>query len=203
MNQAESKLTELRVDQALLDRMARAVERVRERLDRATRALEIAEVPYAVADDNAVATWVARADESAVRNTPDVDILLRRSDLEAADIALSAAGFVCRVVNGTQMFLDGSNARPRDAVHIMFAEEKVRIDDIRPAPDVSESESGPGFRVLAFEPLITMLLVSFRSKDRMHLRDMLEVGLVDETWLVRMPDELSSRLKELLDDPDG
>jgi hypothetical protein len=28
-----------------------------------------------------------------------------------------------------------------------------------------------------------MLLVSFRSKDRMHLRDMIEVGLVDETWL--------------------
>ena len=41
-------------------------------------------VPYAVAGGNAVAAWVSRVDEAAVRNTQDVDILLRRSDLSAA-----------------------------------------------------------------------------------------------------------------------
>ena len=58
-----------------LDRMVRAVEKVRERLLRATAALEKAGVPYAVAGGNAVAVWVTRVDESAVRNTRDVDIL--------------------------------------------------------------------------------------------------------------------------------
>jgi hypothetical protein len=203
MNPKESRLSELLIDENLLDRMDRAVQRVRERLHRSTGALEAAKIPYAVADDHAVATWVARSDEPAVRNTPDVDILLRRSDLESANVALSAAGFVNRVIDGTQLYLDGSSAKPRDAVHVMFAEEKVRSDDLRPAPDVAESETGPGFRVLALEPLIMMLLVSFRSKDRMHLRDMIDVGLVDETWLLRLPDELSSRLKELLDNPEG
>jgi hypothetical protein len=72
-----------------------------------------------------------------------------------------------------------------------------------PAPDVNESEVGPGFSVLALEPLVIMLLVSFRLKDRMYLRDMVGVWLVDETWLARLPDELSSRLKELFDDPYG
>jgi hypothetical protein len=138
-----------------------------------------------VADDQAVRACVARVDESAVRNTPDVDILLRRSDLDAAAVVLSTAGFVSRVIDGTQMFLDGSSSKPRDAVHIIFAGEKVRSDDLMPAPDVNESEVEPSFLVLALEPLVIMLLVSFRLKDRMHLRDMVDVGLVDETWLAR------------------
>src|SRR5947207_15762810 len=78
------------------DRMVRAVEKVRQRLLRATTALEQAGVPYAVAGGNAVAVWVTTVDEAAVRNTRDVDILLRRSDLEAATRALEDAGFVRR-----------------------------------------------------------------------------------------------------------
>ena len=110
----------------LLDRMVRAVEKVRERLQRAAAALEAAGIPYAVVGGNAVASWVARVDEAAVRNTQDVDILLNRSDLEAAKQALAAAGFVFRHVKGIDMFLDGPGAKARDAVHILFAGEKVR-----------------------------------------------------------------------------
>lgn len=53
-----------------LERMVRAVEKVRDRLLRAARALEAAGVPYAVAGGNAVAAWVSRVDVAAVRNTP-------------------------------------------------------------------------------------------------------------------------------------
>ena len=70
-------------DMTLLDRMVLAVERVRDRLKRASGALEAAGIPYAVAGGNAVAAWVATVDAAAVRNTQDVDILLRRADLEA------------------------------------------------------------------------------------------------------------------------
>ena len=62
------------------DRMVRAVEAVRDRLRRATAALESAGIDYALAGGNAVAAWVARIDPAAVRNTQDVDILLRRED---------------------------------------------------------------------------------------------------------------------------
>src|SRR5215470_18600156 len=82
------------------ERMIRAVEKVRERLRRAVAALEAARIPYAVADGNAVAAWVSRVDEAAVRNTQDVDILLRRSDLPAATEALSKAGFIYRDAKG-------------------------------------------------------------------------------------------------------
>ena len=81
---------------------------------------------------NAVAAHVGRVDESAVRNTQDVDILLRRSDLEAAKAALTNAGFVYRHVKGIDMFLDGPNAKAASAVHVIFAGEKVRSDDLGP-----------------------------------------------------------------------
>jgi hypothetical protein len=71
-----------------LERMVRAVEKVRERLLRATAALENASIPYAVCGGNAVAVWVTRVDESAVRNTRGVDILIRRSDFDAVKTRL-------------------------------------------------------------------------------------------------------------------
>src|SRR5438128_10456373 len=76
------------------ERALMAAERVKERLRRATRALDAAGVPYAVVGGNAVAEWVARIDEEAVRNTRDVDLLVRRADVLAVRAALEGAGFV-------------------------------------------------------------------------------------------------------------
>jgi hypothetical protein len=185
------------------ERMIRAVERVRDRLLRATRALEQAHIPYAVVGGNAVAAWVARVDESAVRNTQDVDIVLRRADLEAAKSALAGAGFIYRHAASIDMFLDGPQARARDAVHVVFAGEKVRPDYLLPVPDVTESEATPSFRLLTLESLVRMKLTSFRDKDRMHLRDLIDVGLIDPTWCSRFPAELAGRLQQLLDNPEG
>jgi hypothetical protein len=183
--------------------MIRAVEKVRERLRRAAAALAEAGVPYAVAGGNAVAAWVSRVDEAAVRNTQDVDILLRRADLDSAAIALAKAGFVRRHVSGIEMFLDGPDAKARDAVHVVLAGEKVRPDYATAAPDVSESEQAEFFRLLTLEALVRMKLTSFRDKDRTHLRDLLEVGLLDAGWLSRVPPELRDRLKILIDNPEG
>jgi nucleotidyltransferase AbiEii toxin of type IV toxin-antitoxin system len=185
------------------DRMIRAVEKVRERLLRATAALEQAGVPYAVIGGNAVAAWVSRIDEAAVRYTQDVDILLRRADLPAARTALEKAGFVYRHAAGIDMFLDGPGAKARDAVHVLFEREKVRPEYVLPTPDVTESEAATSYRVLQLEPLVCMKLTSFRDKDRTHLRDMLDVGLIDASWLTRLPPELAGRLQQLLDTPEG
>src|ERR1700752_4499161 len=122
------------------ERMIRAVEKVRERLLRASSALEKAGIPYAVVGGNAVASWGSAVDEAAVRNTQDVDLLLRRSDLEAATAALAQVGFVHRHVAGIDLFLDGPKAKARDAVHIVFAGEKVRPEYILPAPDTAEAQ---------------------------------------------------------------
>ncbi len=185
------------------ERMIRAVEKVRERLLRAAAALDRKGVPYAVADGNAVAAWVSRVDEAAVRNTQDVDIVVRRADLPAATAALAQAGFVYRRVGGVDLFLDGENARARDAVHLVFAGEKVRPEYPLPAPDVTESEQAADFRMLTLDALVRMKLTSFRDKDRTHLRDLIEVGLLDRDWLDRLPPALAPRLRQLLDTPEG
>ncbi len=131
-----------------LKRMVRAMEKERERLLRATVALENASIPYAVCGGNAVAVWVTRVDESAVRNTRAVDILIRRSDLDAVKEALSAAGFEYNHTAGLDLFLDGPGARPHYAVHIIFAGEMMRAEELLPNPDVTESVLSDQFRVL-------------------------------------------------------
>jgi len=183
--------------------MIRAVEKVRERLMRATAALEAAGIPYAVAGGNAVAAWVSRVDEAAVRNTRDVDILLRREDLERAKAALGAAGFVYRHAKSIDMFLDGPSAKARGAVHVVFAGEKVRPECLASAPAVDESQANNGYRVLTLGAIVRMMLARCSSEDEMLVRDLIDVGLVDSSWLDRLPAELAARLKELLDNPEG
>ncbi len=69
---------------ALWQRIERAVEKVKDRLRCVTRALNAANIPYAVIGGNAVQHWVAQVGESVVRNTRDVDIILNESDLDRA-----------------------------------------------------------------------------------------------------------------------
>ncbi len=184
-------------------RMIEAVEAVRERACRATAALQRAGIPYAVAGGNAVAAWVARVDRAAVRNTQDVDILVRRSDFDAVKAALESVGFVHHNIYGIDCFIDGPNGSPRDAVHLMFAGEKVRATYSAPSADVSEAVPAEDYAVLSLEALVRMKLNSFRDKDRMHLRDLLDVGLIDSSWLPRLMPEHAARLQQLIADPDG
>src|SRR5438876_11800690 len=112
----------------ILERMERAVAKVRERLLKATSALEAAQVPYAVVGRNAVASWVATVDEGAVRNTRDIDLLIRRNDLPAVTAALEGAGFVRGEVLDVTLFRDGPEGKPSEAIHLLFAGEKIRPD---------------------------------------------------------------------------
>src|SRR5690606_5229600 len=108
-----------------------------------------------------------------------------------------------RHVAGVDVFLDGSEGKVRDAVRVVFAGDLVRPDYSEAAPDVAEAETDAGFRLIRLEPLVRMKLTSYRDKDRTHLRDLIDVGLLDDTWCERLPPELSDRLRRLLEDPDG
>ena len=184
-------------------RMIEAVQAVRDRALRATAALEKSEIPYAVAGGNAVAAWVSRVDRAAVRNTQDVDILVRRADLDRVTAALEAAGFVRATVMDVVCFLDGPQGSPRDAVHLLFANEKVRDTYPLPTADVTERVEADDYAIVDLEALVRMKLNSFRDKDRTHLRDLISLGLVDVSWLPRLVPEHATRLQQLLDDPDG
>lgn len=181
--------------------MLQAVENVQKRLLQATAALECAKVPYAVTDDNAVAAHVSAVDIGAVRNTPEIHILIRREDLPAARIALESSGFVYRNAAGIDLFLDGPDASPRNSVQISYAGEKVRPDSPATNPDVGDAEKTEHFRVLSLNALVHVKLAAFRRLDKVHLRDLIDVGLIDEKWMSRLPPELAARLRHLLETP--
>jgi hypothetical protein len=186
-----------------LERMVRAVEAVEERLLRSCRALEAGGVPYAVIGGNAVAAWVAQIDEGAVRNTRDVDILIRREDLPKVIQVMEAVGFVYANVTGVDLFIDGPKGKPSQGVHLLFAGELVRDKDTVPTPTLDEATAGPRFRLVSLEALLRMKLVSYRDKDKTHIRDLIGVGLIDDTWPDRFPPLLAERLRAILADPDG
>jgi hypothetical protein len=80
----------------------------------------------------------------------------------------------------------------------------VNPDALERSPDVDAVDSSvTDFRLLNLDALVTMKLTSYRDKDRVHLRDMIEIGQIDESWLSRVPESLRDRLQALLDDPDG
>ena len=150
----------------ILDRMERAVAKVRERLLRATVALNHAGILYAVVGGNAVASWVATVDEGGIRNTRDVDILVRRDDLPAVTAALQAAGFVADDVMDVVMFRDGPEGKPSEAIHLLFSGEKLRPGELMPPPEIETVDDPAGFRVITLESLVRMKLVSNRRKTK-------------------------------------
>jgi hypothetical protein len=196
-------MAEASVELSGWERALMAAEKVKERLRRATRALDAAGVPYAVAGGNAVAEWVGRIDEDAVRNTRDVDLLVRRADLPAARAALESVGFIYYHLLDIDTFIDGPQGKPSGGIHLLFAGEKVRQDDDHILPDLDESERAADFQVANLEALVRMKLLAYRLKDRVHLLDMIGVGLLDATWPARLPPPLGARLQQLLDNPNG
>ncbi len=176
-----------------------ALDRVTDRLERITRALEQASVPYALVGGQAVALWVASREPAAVRTTKDVDILLRREDLARARAAALSVGMDYFELMGVGMFLERDDANPRHAVHLIWAGEKVRPDYPFPSPAIDQRQNlEPGKQVVSLAGLVLMKLMSNRDQDRVHLRDLIDVGLINRDLLQSLPSELATRLDSLL-----
>lgn len=183
----------------LWERYQMALDEVTDRLHRIARALDGANVAFALVGGQAVALWVATKDPAAVRTTKDVDILLRRNDLSKARAAAAAVALDYFEVTGVGMFLERADPNPRKAVHLLWAGEKVRPEYPLPSPTVDEREVlEPGKPVVTLAGLVRMKLMSNRDQDRVHLRDLVEVGLVGRDLLVALPPELAARLDALL-----
>ena len=187
--------------------MSDAVAKVRARLLHAAACLREVGVPYAVVGGNAVAAWVSRVDEAAVRNTRDVDILLRRSDLPLAIAAMERAGYTHRKIaalggGSMEVFLEGPEGKVRDAVHILFAAEPVRPDSLAANASVDEAEDAGDFLLISLPALVQMKLAAWRDKDRMHLRDLAGVGLLNDSFLSNLSPPLAERLRWLLAHPE-
>ena len=175
-----------------------AVDRVQKRLRRVTTALDSAKIPYAVIGGNAVAAWVARADPSATRATKDVDLLVRRADADQITTAMTQLGFERHDLRSMILFTDPEEPSRRAGVHLVWADERVRPSYICSAPSVDEAVNDPdGYRVLDLPALVQMKLTSNRDIDRVHITDLLSVGLINDALRHSLPDGLRQRLQEI------
>jgi len=99
------------------------------------------------------------------------------------------------------MFLEPGDPNPRHGVHLVWAGEKVKAEDPLPNPAIDErQELEPGKSVVLLPGLVRMKLMANRDRDRVHLRDLIDVGLVDRAMLAGLPAELADRLDALLKD---
>ena len=176
-----------------------ALDDVSNLLQRVCKAFSQTQVPYALVGGQAVALWVAQKDPDAVRTTKDVDILLCRSDLPRAKSAALSVGLDYFELMGVGMLLDREDPNPRRAVHIVWSGEKIRPEYDYPSPTLDQrQELAPGIHVVSLVDLVQMKLQSNRDQDRVHLRDMIDVGLIGREILNQLPKSLAERLEVLL-----
>lgn len=181
-----------------------AVERVEQRLRKVTAALDAAEIRYAVIGGNAVAVWVAKADPSATRTTKDVDLLVDRGDLDRITEVFTGLGFKREDLRSLTLFLDPDEPSRRAGVHLVWAGEKVRPSYAHPTPTVDEGvRDAEGFVVLDLPALVRMKLTSLRDIDRVHVADLLAVGMISEQLRESMPPDLLERLRSIEESVDS
>ncbi len=175
-----------------------AIDDVSRRLEAITGALDREGVPYAIVGGQAVAIWVATADPAAVRTTKDVDLLLARADLPRARAAARTVEMDYFETMGVGMLLDRTNPNPRSAVHLVWSGELVRPGEPAAAPMVDEQVLiDDRWRVISLTGLVIMKLTAWRDQDRVHLRDLMGVGLLDEQMVRNLPPELVQRWQSL------
>lgn len=165
---------------------------------RLASALEKAGIPYQVIGGFAVFYHVDAVDPLGARLTRDVDIAVDRRQLQEIAAAVEAAGFRYRHVAGIDMLVDAKEPKARSAVHLIFANEKVRPEYVDSVPGISAPErSKRGYWIAPVADLVRMKLTSFRLKDKVHIQDLDSARLITPEIEASLPEALRARLEEV------
>jgi len=187
-----------------LDAGERYMETLKAKAKAISEALREAGVPHAVVGGLSVAAHVARVDETAVRNTRDLDILLNRADLGRVAEVLKPLGYTQRKVLGVTAFVPkagtGRKRRFAEGIHVVFANERVRPEYVCPAPALTKDaviRAREGYACLALKDLVRMKLTSHRLKDQVHIQDLLGMKLISGRVRQSLETELLARLRQV------
>jgi hypothetical protein len=175
---------EVRLEQLL--KLADVVERI----------FSAAGLEYRVVGGLATYFYVEEASPDAGRLTRDIDIVVRREDLEKIAKAAEAFGFRHRHVSGIDMLVQTAEPSARRAVHLVFAGEKVRPEYPEAVPDLGGGRRIGGVRLIPLPDLIRMKLTSNRLKDGAHIIDLDEAGLITPGIEAGLPPLLRERLAD-------
>jgi hypothetical protein len=169
-------------------------------LHKITDPLMVEGVSHELVGGLAVLVHVEEADPAQSVLTRDVDLMIQRCDLETVKEIAAQHGFRFRHAAGVDMLLHGISDRARNAVHLIFSGEKVRPDQTAPNPPIRperKSIHGREVFVISVPDLVKMKLISYRDKDRVHIRSMDAAGLITPAVERGLPRELQSRLRHI------
>jgi hypothetical protein len=170
------------------------VEQLFDMSKRLAEALSRAGIAYRIVGGLAAYLHVEAADPGAGRLTRDVDAAVERRDLASIVAAAEPFGFVFRYVAGVDMLVDTKEPNVRRAVHFVFVGEKVRPEYSEPVPEFTAPARFGELLVAPVADLVRMKLTSFRDKDRVHLRDLDDAGLITPEVEATLPALLRERL---------
>lgn len=160
-------------------------------------ALSAAQIPYEVVGGMAVFLHVERVDPELARLTRDIDVCIRRIDLERIRAAVANYGLIYRRVAGVDMLLDKAEPKARKAIHLLMAGERVRPEYPEPVPDLGSGELVMGARITSIDNLLRMKLTSFRLKDQVHVQDLDGAGLITASMEAALSPVLRGRLAQV------
>ena len=169
-------------------------------LQKLSQPLEQAGVPHELVGGLAVFLHVENADSTHSSLTRDIDVLIRRDDLPRVVAIAEQHGFRFRHSAGLDMLLYGDTNSARNAVHLLFAGEKVKETQLEAHPRIRPVRSGihgQEFLVIPVIDLVRMKLSSYRDKDRVHVRGMDAAGLIPQEIEHELSEGLRSRLRHI------
>jgi len=132
--------------------------------------------------------------------TRDVDLMIRRSDLERVKEIAAQHGFRFRHTAVVGMLLHGAPESAKNAVHLLFTGEKVRPAQATPNPPIRPEKKaihGRDVFVIPLADLVQMKLSAYRDKDRVHIRAMEGAGLITAEVERGLPTDLQARLQHI------
>jgi hypothetical protein len=161
------------------------VEQLFDLAGRVEAAFAAAGLEYRVIGGLAVYLYVEEAEPDAGRLTRDIDIAVRREDLDRIARAVEPFGMHYRHVAGVDMLVQAGEPSARRAVHL------------KPAPSIGPCRTLHGVRLIPLEDLVCMKLTSFQSKDETHLKDLDEAGLITPEIEAGLSEVLRARLAQV------
>jgi hypothetical protein len=141
--------------------------------------------------------YVEEVEPDAGRLTKDIDIAVRRDDLETIAKAAEPFGLRHRHVAGVDMLVQADQPSARRAIHLVFTGEKVRPDYHEPTPHLGPYRQIRGLRLIPLPDLVRMKLTSFRAKDEAHLKDLDEAGVITPDVEAALSPMLAERLAQV------
>jgi hypothetical protein len=179
-----------------------AIQRVRDRQSEIVHTLSAAGIPFALSGSNATFVWIASIDESATRQYRNVEFIIEREDIDRVVARLTDLGLIADVQDFHILYRNEAIRHDRWADMAIFAGEPVAGKSCS-VPNLDRIELINGLPAIGLDRLVSFQLSRWLLDDQVDLRDLISVGLIDDAWIDRVPQHLSSRLSVLLEDPDG